>query len=608
MLIVVTLGISSFIIFEFAELSIIDSEIQNMSNLIKFKEFEIQNLHKQASEDLIFTTQNSIFVEYFKLFETQSGNVYDEHGVMQFTSEQRVIKNKLEPWIYNFQNKFSVDETCLIDGTGQEHTRLVFQEIASDDELSSEEELSLFFEPSFLLEKGEIHLQYPYVSPDSKRWVFSYTTPIVMDDDSKPGFLHFEMPINVFQELVNVDTGRMYVVDPNGFIIADSDNLSVANSKYIVSPETIIDFDPQKYFPSIKLAHASVEYDNVLQAMQTSIEGSSTYSENGEEQYVVYKKLSTFDWIIVYEKPYSLMLVGDTSLNDLRTIMLIVALSMSVAGLLAVIVFSSTITKPIKQLVNQCNQQDHNHLKKINISTKDEFADISFAINDMIDQINHSRRKELSVERVSSIGNLASRLAHDMRNPLSVIRLTLENLKLLYGLDNSKEKQFEKIDRSIERMTHQIDHVLDFVRDTPLKLDKVKISKILINSLDSIKIPKNIRLVLPKNDAELICDQEKISILISNLVLNSIQSINGKGLIAISLEKKDDVIILEVEDSGKGIPEDIIEKIFDPLFTTKQVGTGLGLSSCQNIIEAHGGKIFVTSSPTIFTITLPKIN
>jgi two-component system sensor histidine kinase HydH len=81
---------------------------------------------------------------------------------------------------------------------------------------------------------------------------------------------------------------------------------------------------------------------------------------------------------------------------------------------------------------------------------------------------------------------------------------------------------------------------------------------------------------------------------------------NNKGEINVRLLDKDEYIIIEIEDSGSGIPEENLEKIFDPLFTTKQTGTGLGLVTCKNIIEQHGGTISVTSPPTIFTIKLPK--
>ena len=216
--------------------------------------------------------------------------------------------------------------------------------------------------------------------------------------------------------------------------------------------------------------------------------------------------------------------------------------------------------------------------------------------------------KLVQTERLSSIGELASRMSHDIRNPLSIISVSLENLKMLYGVDDAKQKQFEKIDRSIGRISHQIDDVLEFVKEQPTKMNKEKFSAVIAESLDSLNVPVDIKFILPKNDVELSCDKRQFSIAINNLVLNGIQAIDSIGTVEIIVEENDDAIVIKVKDSGSGIPKEDLDKIFEPLFTTKQKGTGLGLASVKTIIETHGGTISVTSSPTIFTITLPKRN
>ena len=216
------------------------------------------------------------------------------------------------------------------------------------------------------------------------------------------------------------------------------------------------------------------------------------------------------------------------------------------------------------------------------------------------------KEAEQSDSKLMAIGELSARLAHDLRNPLSIIRITLENLKMLYGEDETKTRQFQKIDRAIDRIVHQIDEVLGFVRESPLNFHKESVLQILKEVKDSTRIPEDISLVLPNKDVKIYCDKSQLIVALNNLLYNSIQAINGKGMIAISLIENNKKIILEIEDSGLGIPEEILPKIFDPLFTTKQQGTGLGLVSVKSIIESHGGTISVTSPPTIFTIVLPK--
>ena len=95
-------------------------------------------------------------------------------------------------------------------------------------------------------------------------------------------------------------------------------------------------------------------------------------------------------------------------------------------------------------------------------------------------------------------------------------------------------------------------------------------------------------------------------ICINNLISNAIQAIDDSGEIEIRISDKKDDVVIQLQDSGNGISKENVEKIFEPLFSTKQKGTGLGLSSVVAIIDAHHGKISVTSPPTVFTITLPK--
>jgi len=148
--------------------------------------------------------------------------------------------------------------------------------------------------------------------------------------------------------------------------------------------------------------------------------------------------------------------------------------------------------------------------------------------------------------------------------------------------------------------------VLNFVREQPIDTSKIKFSEIIKESLDSIKISEEIKIILPKNDIEIICDKNQILICLNNLISNGIQAIGDREEIQIRISEQNDNVIIQIQDSGKGISKENIEKIFEPPFTTKQKGTGLGLSSVVAIIDSHHGKISVTSPPTIFTITLPK--
>lgn len=214
--------------------------------------------------------------------------------------------------------------------------------------------------------------------------------------------------------------------------------------------------------------------------------------------------------------------------------------------------------------------------------------------------------QKVKKEKLESVGIFSSRLSHDLRNPLSIIQASLENLQASYGANGLKLKQFEKIEHAIDRMTHQIDDVLDFVRKKPIKLKQELLSEIITESVNSLYIPNNIKLIRPNNDVSLLCDKHQFVIVLNNLILNGIQCLDSTGTIEITCEENDDEVIINVQDSGNGIPKEDLNYIFEPLFTTKQTGTGLGLVSCKTIIENHGGTIRVNNYPTSFKITLPK--
>jgi signal transduction histidine kinase len=163
------------------------------------------------------------------------------------------------------------------------------------------------------------------------------------------------------------------------------------------------------------------------------------------------------------------------------------------------------------------------------------------------------------------------------------------------------------IEKSIDRISHQVDDVLGYVRNSPLKLTNISVKALFKNSLDKVNIPNDVKVNLSKKDVTINCDMEKLDAVFINLIVNSIQAMHKGGEINIDVSEEDKFAIIKLSDSGEGISDENLSKVFEPLFTTKQKGTGLGLASCKNIIEQHGGEILVSNNPTTFTIWLPKI-
>jgi signal transduction histidine kinase len=220
--------------------------------------------------------------------------------------------------------------------------------------------------------------------------------------------------------------------------------------------------------------------------------------------------------------------------------------------------------------------------------------------------LQENQEKLIKKERLSAIGELSARIAHDIKNPLSNIKISKDILEMKV-LDASLKPYFKKMDKNIFRISHQIDDVLDFLKKNPIKKSEINIRSLVENSISNMFIPKNISIDVKECAFKVNVDPIKMERVFSNLILNAIQEIGSEsGKITISFEDKHDQCIITIEDSGKGINPEIVDKIFEPLFTTKFTGTGLGLATVKNIIDLHNGKIKLQTNPTRFVLTIPK--
>ncbi|MDE1844815.1 MAG: DUF3068 domain-containing protein [Thaumarchaeota archaeon] len=220
-------------------------------------------------------------------------------------------------------------------------------------------------------------------------------------------------------------------------------------------------------------------------------------------------------------------------------------------------------------------------------------------------KLRQSNEIVLKNEKMTAIGNLAARISHDLRNTLTVIKSEV-SLMSLQDPDENMDKRLQRLTRAIDKMEYQIGGVLDFVRERPLKIEKFSSSALIKHALENISVPDGIKIVTPTQDVSITGDLAQLEIVLSNIIINAIQAIGDSGKITISVEDKSNAFVISITDSGPGIPEKYMHKIFEPLFTTKQLGTGLGLASCYTIIKNHGGEIWVKNNPTTFTIRLPK--
>ena len=223
-------------------------------------------------------------------------------------------------------------------------------------------------------------------------------------------------------------------------------------------------------------------------------------------------------------------------------------------------------------------------------------------------KVKEKTNQILKQDRISTVASMSSRLAHDLRNPLQVIQVSSDLLKLELEkhMDENMKNRCGNLQNSILEINRIIEDVLEFVKTSELNLEIHSSKTLLENCISNVVVPKDISISLPENDLQIFGDPRKIQAVFSNLIINAIQAIGDSGKITIHLSESPEKTSIIFEDSGAGIPDDVMPKIFEYLYTTKQDGTGLGLGICKSIIEQHGGKISVSNNPTRFTIELPK--
>lgn len=218
--------------------------------------------------------------------------------------------------------------------------------------------------------------------------------------------------------------------------------------------------------------------------------------------------------------------------------------------------------------------------------------------------------------RLASLGRLAAGIAHEIRNPLSSIKGFATYFKERYQ-DVPEDKQTAEVMlKEVERLNRSITQLLDFSR--PLKLQKIpiKVQDLINHTLSMMERDERIRHItisrnMPEQDVFITGDQDRLTQVLLNIILNAIEAIENQGKISISVinDRILGKVRIEITDTGKGIKEEDLEHIFDPYFTTKSTGTGLGLAIVHRIIEAHSGSIKVESrvgSGTRVILELPS--
>ncbi|MEO5360791.1 MAG: ATP-binding protein [Nitrospirota bacterium] len=283
-------------------------------------------------------------------------------------------------------------------------------------------------------------------------------------------------------------------------------------------------------------------------------------------------------------------------------------------GLLIALVFSRRYTMPIKRIVDASLRVSAGDLtQQIPVQTKDEIGQLSESFNHMVKKLNESKNLEerlREAEHLSGLGKLSRDMAHEIKNPLNFISLSIDYIRGKYPPENDGSLEnfntlIVGIKQEIHRLNKLVNDFLDYSRALKVNLQQVHINNVLEDAValiwakaeaDGIVISKNYC-----SDMILNVDPDLFKSCVLNVMTNAFQAINGfkstGGLLKITTEVRENEFVLTIEDNGPGVQPENLPKLFEPFFSTKQNHPGLGLPMTFRVMEEHGGRVEFYSEP-----------
>ena len=326
------------------------------------------------------------------------------------------------------------------------------------------------------------------------------------------------------------------------------------------------------------------------------------------------------------QKLLGVLLIGSSHRQVVTLVRFIrnVGFAVGGAGILLTLMLAawatSRVTSPVKQLASGAREVAAGNWQiQVEVNSRDEIGELARAFNQMTRQLVEQREHLLQAERVAAWRELARRLAHELKNPLFPLQITVENL---VRAKNQYPEQFEEVFReSTATLLEELNNLKvivgrfsDFAKMPVPQLEPLDLNDLVRSVLKlfdaqfsasgKIRAESDLAANLPAIQA----DPEQIKRALQNLVLNAMDAMLDGGTVRIRTRQYNSTVTLEVCDSGQGLTTEERDRLFTPYYTTKQHGTGLGLAIVQSVVSDHGGKISVESEPgrgSTFRMELP---
>jgi signal transduction histidine kinase len=339
-------------------------------------------------------------------------------------------------------------------------------------------------------------------------------------------------------------------------------------------------------------------------------------------------------WAILLEVPTSTVMAPANAF--LRRFLLVGLIALAIA-LFAARAITRRVTQPILQLADSATALAAGDFSRaVSVNRQDELGDLgrSFAqlanevqttreqleskvlertkdLNDALYRLHGAHESLVRRERLAFLGQLASGIGHELRNPLGVMTNSVYLLRLVVDPQPGKAQEYlDILTQQITLSEKIVGDLLDFARAKPPQRKPTSLTEVSERQVERLRARDGVTIEssLNGNIPPVLVDSHQLSQILLNLLTNAVQAVEGTGHIRIRAHAAEDSVRLDVMDSGPGIPPQNLEKIFEPLFTTKARGIGLGLAVSRTLARANGGDLSATNNPTggaAFHLTLP---
>ncbi|MGH2568022.1 MAG: sensor histidine kinase, partial [Bacteroidota bacterium] len=279
-------------------------------------------------------------------------------------------------------------------------------------------------------------------------------------------------------------------------------------------------------------------------------------------------------------------------------------------------VLASRLSRPLRQLSEASRSVGRGNLDvELKPSTSDEVGELMISFNDMVKELRQSRDQIARAERELAWKEMAKQVAHEIKNPLTPMRLSVQHLRTAFH-DNAPDLK-SLVDRVTQTVIEQIDALSriatefsNFARMPERKYERVDLHQLLTETVSLFQEIRGVefRLNFCDTSPTLVADRDELQRVFINLIRNGVQAMDSGGTISIQTSLEDHRCTIRIADTGPGIPRSIQEKVFEPNFSTKTDGTGLGLAIAKRVIEGLNGSIELESEMgrgTMFIIKIP---